>query len=337
MKKKAFLTILLVLIFSLMSVSLEWERPDDVITDLDEIDLLKGSQKVLINKDVLEQKPNIRISKSKNGRLNLYFLGQDKNYTFDFDFIGINKIYAIDKIVLIEDNQDSPSFMKACTDWIGPYILESNVSNNEMSPNFTGGWHGSNGDSTGNITGATIELIVFVDGQKITDNFFGKGKEIIIRVTNEINGYNTSYPVINEIVTYKISDNRIDVAVVIKALENCTISRYYGLQSQNNLWDKSITYICDDQIKTFSSFDKSEGYRFKTCINKYILESLKKGLKLEVGLNNSGLGDFEFLGVDQATIFTTEAGKSYFNLVNGKELVLLEGQSVSWSGYYHFY
>lgn len=71
---------------------------------------------------------------------------------------------------------------------------------------------------------------------------------------------------------------------------------------------------------------------------KYILTSLEHKFELEAWLNPYvGLGNFDYLKKGQSYAFTASYGKSYFNLVNGKEMDLKSGESCSWSGGYVFH
>ena len=56
---------------------------------------------------------------------------------------------------------------------------------------------------------------------------------------------------------------------------------------------------------------------------------------IEVSLDDTGLGNFNYCLV-KPQAFNLSYGKTYFNLINGRECVLGKGESVGWSGRYRF-
>ena len=58
---------------------------------------------------------------------------------------------------------------QSCTDYVGPYIVKDLLGQEDQQIRFTGGWHGKNGDSTGDRTGKTRSYKIYA-GQKIVEN-----------------------------------------------------------------------------------------------------------------------------------------------------------------------
>ncbi|MDF2989353.1 MAG: hypothetical protein K0R50_4863, partial [Eubacterium sp.] len=184
----------------------------------------------------------------------------------DFKSGGVNSIFGISKISIggastnsleevLKNKEDV--LMKSETDWIGPYIVKSNTNGNSNQAAFTGGWHGFNGDGTGTPTAKTISFLVFADDIKVEENKIIICNKVRITVVNLVQAYNTKSidgkgrPVLKETIDYTISGNKIDVETRIEALESITIERYYGLQTQNNLWRDTITYGDGDTVNGY--------------------------------------------------------------------------------------
>ncbi len=279
-------------------------------------------------------------------KLTVRMMNNDKYLTICFDYAGVNSIYGLsnvkydEKVKIIDERagKDEQHELTVSSDWIGPYMMKSQLKKDTNSPKFTGGWHGTNGDSTGNPTAFTEEIIILADKEKVKENKVVVCDELVIKVRNYINAYNTNYPVLVEEVTYTIRNNKINVYVQGVAKEELIITRYYGLQSQNSLWRGTVIYksIIDEDDFYSTDVASQSIHKSVSTIKEYRLLSSDNSRGLVVGMDNEGLGDFMFLNENLPSSFTTDYGKSYFNLVNGKELKLKQDEKFYWKGYYIF-
>jgi hypothetical protein len=280
------------------------------------------------------------------GYLHIDFFDKDKNMQISFNRCGINQLFSIAKVsyysTLSDHYQKHPSNeFSSCTDWIGPYYVSGTSSvSSGLSQKFTGGWHGSNGDGTGAPTAQTVNVSLSIDGETSTGNFEHDAKQVDIFVSNLIHGYDfvqTNKTLIKENVHYTIKSNRqIDVEVQIEALEDLVIQRYYGLQSQNFAIFDSVKYMTmQNQVINTESINKNSSCRSNNELNTVLLTDNENIHRLKMVLNmNEGLGAVNNLGAGTPRAFSANYRKSYFNLVNGRDLMLRKGGTTFWKGSY---
>jgi len=261
----------------------------------------------------------------------------DFQMDINFDSCGINNLFSIKEIGL--KMNESTTLIKSYTDWIGPYIVRfDGESDSSISEHFTGGWHGFGDGESVDITARTTNYEIYADGKQVIGSTSGKADEIVISVTNEIMGYNTAEFVLEETVTYKIYDSTISVEVEIKALNDISILRYFGLQTQNSNFEK-ITYIYNDGSSISGSCNESNssGPKSDTLrVNQFILSSENHPFTLRAWILNESLASFEYVSDDQPYAFTQDYGKSYFHLINGTPVQMKVDEKVFWKGGYSF-
>ncbi|MCT4688600.1 hypothetical protein [Vallitalea sp.] len=289
-----------------------------------------------INKDIWVIQDNDKISIG-------YRYNEEEDIWIQFAKRGINELMQISNISTspIQDNMTIYTFnklvkvelMDSCTDWIGPYMVRKGLKKSTYKPRFTGGWH-SVDDKDG--TAKMIDYSVIIDGD-VNNNNIKKASNVTITVKNNIQGYNTlesKEEILQETVIYNINSKDIQVEVSIKALDDIVIERYYGLQTQNSLY-KGIRYEGSDDTK-FDSYETSNSPpKNDNYINKFTLDSEDGMHILEAYLNNEyGLGIGEYVDESLPYAFTLSYGKSYFNIVNGKELFIKKGETAGWKGKY---
>ncbi len=250
---------------------------------------------------------------------------------------GINELFGFSKIEFYKQNELLKE-LEVCTDWIGPYIVSSMSYLDDKTAQFTGGWHGTNGDGTGEPTAETVSVVMSQEGVSIKENKLYRIETFDIEVTNIVNAYNDYEPAIMEVVTYSFEKEAIHISVEIEALKEIEILKYYGLQTQNSIWDDAIEYRLRDGNASSSSLAESSQSVAKNVgiVQEYALSSKDDEFSLIAGIMNVGLGRFEYLSNDNPSSFTLDYGKSYFNLINGDSLQMCEGEKVYWEGYYIF-
>ncbi|HBL73677.1 MAG: hypothetical protein A2W90_14325 [Bacteroidetes bacterium GWF2_42_66] len=283
--------------------------------------------------------------KNYEGHIHIGFFAEDKNMEISFYSCGVNQLFGIAKVRYFSNltdhhqNRTSNEFNSA-TDWIGPYFVcgEENIQSG-LQKRFTGGWHGSNGDGTGTPTASTNDVTILVDGETINGNMEQNAQQVDLFVTNFIQGYD--FPVSNknllkETIHYQVTDNRkIDVSVTIEALYDLRIQRYYGLQSQNFAIFDLVKYAANQQVINTEAIETNSRCLSNAEINTIVLSDRENQYQLKLVLNTAeGLGTFTCLGDGLPKAFSASYRKSYFNLVNGKELVMKKGEQVFWKGSY---
>lgn len=272
----------------------------------------------------------------------------DDIFTLEIGKGGINSLIGIKSITFASRSNEEASqeteplltTFQSGTDWVGPYMVEDlkNGVSSEV-PYFTGGWHSKSVEKK-EIGTATLESVkVLMDGAVALPEQPYIGKEVIVEAIHLINGFDTDYPIIKEKVTYRIYNRTVVVKVEGEALSDISIMKYYGLQSQNGLWKGNVLYVYEDGSSE-SYFQKASSHS-KTkkdhLLSKVSLVSLDGNHLLEMFLNHSeGLGDLEHIAENEPQCFTREYGKTYFNLINGKNLVLKLGEKYNWEGSYVF-
>jgi hypothetical protein len=284
---------------------------------------------------------------NENNELVINMSNSPLKVQISFAKTGINSIFGLSKITYDRITENTTDFaeeemhweLEAKTDWIGPYIMRSLENEDSQEPVFTGGWHGRKVEETEVNTAYTKEVSLSCDGNKITENELVDCQEIQISVVNYIEGYNTDYPILKEIVTYKICNGVISVYLTGIALEQLEIIKYYGLESHNCLWDGEITYYYqDDEVESYETLVASQAHnKAVNVVREYQLTSKDQRISLEVGILDKGLGTFSYLGEAEPTCFTADYGKSYYNLINGKTMVLDANDDFYWEGYYKFF
>lgn len=270
----------------------------------------------------------------------LFLKSTDDELTMGLTFqsCGVNNLYGIEGIK-VESGLEKYE-VKSCTDWIGPYMVKAQQAESDeyINPYFTGGWHGSNGDCDGEATAETVEVLVQADGYEAKDK--GRCKVLTITVINQIKPYNSTNMILKEEIQYQIHQNVINIKVKTTALDEVNIERYFGLQTQNSLWDANIEYLYDQGkskvVKVDGVSDSGLSKNYPNA-NSYILTSTSNSFSLKAWINQDNqLTRYNNLSEDMPCIFTLNYQKSYFNLVNGKSLHLNKGESLSWSGGYQF-
>ncbi|MCT4598381.1 MAG: hypothetical protein N4A50_10955 [Vallitalea sp.] len=276
-----------------------------------------------------------------NSELSVLFSDSNNRLKIKFGYGGVNSLYGIQEITYLElDSEIALKSLKSCTDWIGPYIIKDLSNKSEdIKPRFTGGWHGSDGGGSGEVTALTSDPLIYCNNKLISLAKNKTSKEIKIVVTNLIYAYNSNEPVLEETHTYIIKDREIYIDVRGNALKDIEISKYYGLQSQNSLWDGYVIYHYINNTSMEYTINESSNSMPKkdNIVKEFELLTQDRKYKLLVGLDtNYGLGKFENLKENLSTCFTSDYGKSYFNLINGKKCRMEKGEYFSWRGYYKF-
>lgn len=275
-----------------------------------------------------------------------------------FDHYGANRLYSFAqwRIAVNEGERVDPDLYRpsdvlqdAISDWIGPYIVMANEQGTgNDAQHFTGGVHAYEGNDKGSATARTVSSRVWADGRELKeDGQIESDDSVSIQVINRIQGSNTKRAdgsgreILQETVHYTIAGGHVQVSVETEALEDVTISRYYGLQTVNMAWNDKIRYYAGDDIAAIhpvKSYSDSGLLSQSPNVDRFLLNSGDERHLLYVWLDRSyGLGTMENVAKHRPAAFTFEYGKSYFLQIMDTELVVPKGKTVSWRGGYHFY
>ena len=245
---------------------------------------------------------------------------------------GVNNLPQIKDIY-----KNDVKLLDGKTDFISPFIVAGDgqfVGDKPDSFEFTGGYHGYNGDGTGTPTARNILYKVINDNNKCK-----------IVVVNNIQGFNTKKvdgtgkEILQEEIIYEITPCKIKVDVKLIALEWCRISTYMGLQAQNHPWDSRIL-ICDDEThKQWMSLGYQNivgGNKEQSSCNKLILNKDDNYLEMKID-SSYGLGKLKYVNDTSPLMWCADYNKTYFNLVKDKDLTLTKNDVICWSGEYKIY
>lgn len=279
----------------------------------------------------------------KDGRWVVRVLNQPDQYKpyvdIGFDYQGINQIYGMQRITY-----DDGITFQIGSDWIGPYQIASKKGKGKKSLQFTGGYHGTNGNETGHPTAHTTRIQWSLDGKpldidKDSPKGFLYGDRLKLDVVNEVQASGENKTAIREIQEYTFEDGHMEVAVTITALQDLSIRRYYGLQAQTQLWQKHTYYIYDNgaidengSMWESQSLEKGNPQKLRLDAIGLFDNNSKNGLI--VSLYDVGLGTYEYVDDGQPMGFKMNYGKIYYDLVREKNLDLLKGQNIFWKGSY---
>ena len=301
----------------------------------------KGGYRVVCKKNGTELIVGFKYNSNEDFRILFKPCGQS-------NLPQINNIYKLDNTVKLPSSDFSnygTLFQTASSDWVGPYICRTSNNNGDKpdSWEFTGGWHGFNGDQSGSATARNVSTKYYIDNIEIVDDSTNYGNEIKIIVVNNIQSTDTKKEngggreCLQETIIYTITPNNVNVDVEIKALENVKITTYYGLQTVNNSYDGQILYVDDESMIgwTDCAYVKIDGgTKTNSDCGEY---KLKKDNDLLIAWidKSYGLGKRKYVNADKPLVWTADYNKSYMVLVNGN-LDLITNQILNWRGGYKF-
>ncbi|QWH11960.1 hypothetical protein EXW38_11550 [Bacillus mycoides] len=232
--------------------------------------------------------------------------------------------------------------MTTGTDWVSPYGLMAE-NNPVSSKSFTvGGAHGTEG-TTGFPTGRNQSTKVLVDGVEVTDGVSMNGNEVTIIAEHYVFASNVidtsngnARDVLRELVTYTVTPNNIQISTELKALEDCKITRYAGLQATKTAGYWSKFYAMLDKVAVYNTTDTTEGAtepKSKVNTDRFILYG---GVDTVVCyMNRFGIGDKRYVADTDSYVYWTggEFGKLYMHNIK-QEVPLKAGESLFYSGGY---
>lgn len=262
----------------------------------------------------------------------------EAGFSFRFAPVGPNHLMAIKEIGLYYG--DETYLTKAATDYVGPYI----VSDDEVGSakeDFTGGWHSRGEEGEKEPTAKMREYSLIVDGEKREEETgLTAARRVELQVVNEILAYNSTRPVIEERVNYRFRPAGVDVDITVRALKPVTIKTYYGFQAQKPSWAEELLYHYEDGSKEAYALDidsSSQSIATGNPVSKVEWRAPHLPLSFIMSMaRNSPYSGAEYVDKNLPWAFSKAYGKSYFNIVHGRELKLDEGEEILLKGSYYF-
>lgn len=255
------------------------------------------------------------------------------NLEVEFGALGVNGIHHIRNIKSDYFNH------RVTSDFIAPYRVKA-VSNPiaDNAPFTTGGNHGTDG-GTGFPTAKPVSIEAFVDNTKHTKGLASSEKAIVVKVVNDVCGYNTinketgeRRDILREHVTYSITRNNVEISMVIEALEPIVLERWRGLQWQNGPWAEQV-YVSNGGsqiVEGGTSFD------FTSNTADKIIGFNSNGDIIGMYVNEDyGLGTFS-RNTGEPRFFLSGA-KAYSRVMNDEaNISMSQGDILDFSGGYYF-
>lgn len=274
-----------------------------------------------------------------------YMYNDTTSQILEFDKLGINQIIHPKYLRKINENKLSGDFTNVSssyefvTDLVSPY---SNVIAENGTTSFAGTVGGNHGttSATGYPTAKNISHDVYVNGKRLEDGVHASDEFVLI-VKNAISPSNyidastgARKDVIEEIVTYRVTPNNVEVSVAITPSENITISGYAGLQMVANVFN-GIVYFTEQNIEraidgkrynspTYPSYDGVASV-YTDKVNDVFVTYTNR---------NVGLGTLSNIGSIPVHYLSTN--KKIYSHLLGNPLSINANETVYYSGGYTF-
>lgn len=297
--------------------------------------------------------PPLVVKKHEDGIIFGFKYNSNEDMRILFKPCGQSKLPQINNIYKLSNSNKFPNsdfsnlgtiFQNASSDWVGPYIVRSSNDDGGKpdSWEFTGGWHGYNGDQTGEKTASNKSFKYYIDNNEILDDEVKIGNKLKIVVVNNIQSSGTKKAdgtgreVLEETVVYNITQNSINVEVQIKALEQIKITKYYGLQTVNNSYNGQLLYS-DDSMKKWTDCNNVKidgGTKAESDCGEYKLKNNNDLLIAWID-KNYGLGKRKYVNDDKPVVWNADYNKTYMVLIDGN-CDLQTDEILYWRGGYKF-
>ena len=218
---------------------------------------------------------------------------------------------------------------RTTSDNIGPVAMQGGT---------VGGNHSLNDDGV-TRTAMMESYEVFIDGERITENYSGYASIVNVRVTNIL--YDPTSPVVDNILTvpairetvlYRIERGDISVMVNHKYLQEKFVSYYCGMQSMfvsEQVLTPNGAYPDWTQYANVNSFIKQDYPNFNAFFSKDANGNQVAWLDTSYGIGNHSLIN------DDSYIFHKNGNKLYHYLIYRKTIPI--NSELNWRGVYSWH
>jgi hypothetical protein len=179
----------------------------------------------------------VQWSLDNSGNLILSWASKDSCYRVRFGLLGVNQVPNI----LATSWAPGADLANAVwtvlnttgSDYLPPMQVSAQANGDGGALAFTGGAHGSNGDSTGSPTARNTLYQSFADGQPILPGTTGRAGCVSLQIVNELMGYNTktlSRYILRQSFAIDVTPSGVVVTADVTALEPISVLTDYALQ-----------------------------------------------------------------------------------------------------------
>ena len=302
-----------------------------------------------------KQKYPILLYKNNNDLTVAWKYNNLKDIRLHIEPIGANGLYQVGRIAFVDNNLDYVTddfklnetlYQAGVTDWIAPYIMKAinNADGDKINSdyNFVGGAHSYENTSLGVPTARLLDIQIKIDGNNISSNGVYYAHKINVICTNRIQGNNTKKKdgtgreILEEEVTFTITQGVIDIENKIKPLEEIRIDRYYGLQAYTQKYksDGGTVYYVNGKSNTIYPLGVSDSGTLAdgSSCRKMIVSTNEHNFSLE--LSDIGLTNKRLINDTDKLAFWS-GDKLYFQVIS-KHTDLQLGDMLYLHGTYRF-
>lgn len=179
----------------------------------------------------------VMYSLDNSGNLVLSWASKDSCYRIKVGLLGVNQMPNI-----LETSWAPGADLNGAvwtvlnttgSDYLPPMQVAAQSGGDSGTLAFTGGAHGSNGDSTGSPTARSTLYQAYADGQPILPGTSGRAASVNLHLVEELMGYNTKTTgryIVRRAYSVQITPEGFVATAVVTALEPITVVTDYGLQ-----------------------------------------------------------------------------------------------------------
>jgi len=266
--------------------------------------------------------------------------GEDEKLWLRWAPCGPNSLMQLYTISKSGADSDLPEnqWLSSGTDWVGPVLMKAREADDSTGI-YAGGWHKR---EDGSASAKTESIVVKVDGVEQTGSVTMNGSKVEIIVTNELfvgTTAATSKSGMREVVHYTISGNVVDVETTLTAINDVTITQYFGLQGVTRTYTADMIQFVNGQENSYvgSYYTHVSGTKADYPDVNAVIHCNEAGDKMTMTLDRTyGLGTLDYLPENNHIATHASTSKTYFNLVNGTHCEVDAGDSVGWKGQYAF-
>ncbi len=267
--------------------------------------------------------------------------GTDEKLWLQFGPCGPNSLTQLNTIAKSAANATTPgsTWLSSGTDWVGPVLMKAREAADDTAI-YSGGWHKKEADGTPSARSESV--VIKVDGEVKTGNMTLEGSVVELIVTNELFTGTTAAngaSGLREVVHYTISGNVVDVENTLTALNDVTITQYFGLQSVSRTYTADMIQFTNGQENSYVGgyYTHVSGTKAAYPNVNAVVHSNRDGDRLVMTLDRTvGLGRLDYLADNHNVATHAGTNKAYFNLVSGIPCEVDQGESVQWKGQYLF-
>lgn len=179
----------------------------------------------------------VMYSLDNSGNLILSWASKDSCYRIKVGLLGVNQMPNI-----LETSWAPGADLNGAvwtvlnttgSDYLPPMQVAAQSGGDSGTLAFTGGAHGSNGDSTGSPTARSTLYQAYADGQPILPGTSGRAASVNLHLVEELMGYNTKTTgryIVRRAYSVQITPEGFVATAVVTPLEPISVVTDYGLQ-----------------------------------------------------------------------------------------------------------